>query len=63
MTKVAEIISHKIDNMVKIIDLLERRHTINRISELCGNALSNEIKEYKTKEMQRIMEELEKLNN
>lgn len=58
-----EMINQKFDNMIKVIDLLERKHTLDKLENLCGLELSCEIKELKVKEYGKIMEELNKLNN
>lgn len=58
-----EMINQKFDNMIKVIDLLERKHTLDKLENLCGIELSAEIKELKVKEYAKIMGELDKLNN
>jgi hypothetical protein len=57
------LINQKFDNMIKVIDLLERKHTLEKLENLCGIELSAEIQELKSKEYTKIMGELDKLNN
>lgn len=62
-TTSSEQISNKIDKMVKIIELLERKKILERLNDLCGVELRPEIEELGIKEYEKIIIELEKLNN